>query len=459
MNHGKNSNTITLVIPVYNAEDYIEKCLRSVFYQIIPFDEVIVIDDGSTDRSLDICKSILCKYSNTVLISQDNEGLGFTRNRGIHLANSEYIFFLDSDDELVLDTVAQLKKQIYIQIYDVIYFAGSILRENSVSNEDSIYRKRGLDVESIYSGKEYFEKTYSHYYNVSPCMALYQVDFLKRNNIFFQEKIFYEDNAFSVKTMFFASRVKCLENEFYLRRIRTGSIMQSPYTEKKMYDLHKVADEIYKIVTQNIAIRQLPNSRYEDLIWKYYLNFMVIHEKYFQNINITNQCLDLINKIDWLTGFAEATEASCIEKKYRLLKFVKNNNIFSDKLSVLLHNLYDKNEKNIRNKLKLLKLNDPEKTIGIYGIGVHTDNMLRAYENRYGNIKAKLVFYITEKKEIMYRNLPVRSINELSDDLDMLVISSFRYMYSMIEMARKIDQKIFILELYNNDDIDGFGWI
>lgn len=140
MNHGKNSNTITLVIPVYNAEDYIEKCLRSVFYQIIPFDEVIVIDDGSTDRSLDICKSILCKYSNTVLISQDNEGLGFTRNRGIHLANSEYIFFLDSDDELVLDTVAQLKKQIYIQIYDVIYFAGSILRENSVSNEDSIYR-------------------------------------------------------------------------------------------------------------------------------------------------------------------------------------------------------------------------------------------------------------------------------------------------------------------------------
>mgnify|MGYP002516166876 CR=1 FL=1 len=459
MNHEKNSNTITLIVPMYNVEDYIEKCLKSVFHQTIPFDEVIVIDDGSTDRSLEICKGVLQNYSNTVLISQSNEGLGFTRNRGIQIANCEYIFFLDSDDELTLDTVEQLKEQILTEEYDVVYFAGTILRGNTVTNEHSIYRKHGLDTSSIYSGKDYFEKTYSHYFNVSPCMALYKVDFLKKNKIYFQERVFYEDNFFSIKTMLFASKVICLENEFYLRRIRSGSIMQSPYTEKKMYDLYKVAEEIYALVTQNIDIRQLPNSRYEDLIWKYYLNFMVVHEKYFRDSNIKNHCLDLINKIGWFTGLAEPVEASCIEKKYRLLKIIKDNNIFSNRLLELLDHLHDENEKNIRNKLKLLKFDDPEKTIGIYGTGVHTDNMLRAYENRFGIIKAKLVFYTTEKKEAVYRNLPVYSINELSDDLDMLVISSFRYMYSMIETARKVNQKIFILELYSKENIDGFGWI
>ena len=105
MENKQSSNTITLIIPMYNVEDYIEKCLNSVFHQTVPFDEVIVIDDGSTDKSLGICKSILEKYSNGVLISQTNEGLGSVRNRGIRIANSEYIMFLDSDDELALDTV------------------------------------------------------------------------------------------------------------------------------------------------------------------------------------------------------------------------------------------------------------------------------------------------------------------------------------------------------------------
>ena len=120
--------------------------------------------------------------------------------------------------------------------------------------------------------------------------------------------------------------------------------------------------------------------------------------------------------------------------------------------------MYQKNEKNIRNKLKLLEFNNPEKTIGIYGIGVHTENMLKAYESRYGEIKAKLIFYTTDGKKEPYRNSFVYSIKQLSDDLDMLIISSFRYMDTMTATARKINHNVHILELYSDKDIDGFGW-
>ena len=95
----KNSILISIIIPVYNVEEYVFECLKSVLEQINDNVEVIIIDDGSTDDSLKICKQTVSEFNGHIHIySQNNRGLSATRNRGVNLANGKYIMFVDSDD-------------------------------------------------------------------------------------------------------------------------------------------------------------------------------------------------------------------------------------------------------------------------------------------------------------------------------------------------------------------------
>lgn len=118
MNHKKK---LSIIIPVYNVESYIEQCLLSVdkayFYDM----EIIIVNDGSTDSSLDIVNNF--EFKNEVLIySQDNKGLSASRNKGIEIASGEYIVFLDSDDFVTDDYISCIRSNIYSSNYDVISF-------------------------------------------------------------------------------------------------------------------------------------------------------------------------------------------------------------------------------------------------------------------------------------------------------------------------------------------------
>lgn len=97
----------TVIVPVYNVEKYVENCLLSLTEQTIGFEsiEVLLVNDGSTDGSEAICRSFADKYKNVVLYSKENEGLSKTRNYALSRANGKYIFFLDSDDRLRVDTI------------------------------------------------------------------------------------------------------------------------------------------------------------------------------------------------------------------------------------------------------------------------------------------------------------------------------------------------------------------
>ena len=95
-----NNTFLTIVIPVYNVEKYIEKCLLSCVHQDIPSDsyEIIVVNDGTKDNSLRIAESIATTHSNISIVSQQNKGLSAARNTGLKLAKGNYIWFIDSDD-------------------------------------------------------------------------------------------------------------------------------------------------------------------------------------------------------------------------------------------------------------------------------------------------------------------------------------------------------------------------
>jgi len=92
--------TVSVVIPIYNVQDYLTKCLNSLYDQLNDTIEVILVNDGSTDNSLEICRKYAEKYPNTIVIDKENGGLSDARNVGTEAASGEYIYYLDSDDWL-----------------------------------------------------------------------------------------------------------------------------------------------------------------------------------------------------------------------------------------------------------------------------------------------------------------------------------------------------------------------
>lgn len=99
---------ISIIVPIYNVENYLAQCLDSIYPQITPQMEVILVNDGSTDKSLDICKEFQNKYPNTIIINKENGGLSDARNAGSAIATGKYIYYLDSDDWLTSDALEQL---------------------------------------------------------------------------------------------------------------------------------------------------------------------------------------------------------------------------------------------------------------------------------------------------------------------------------------------------------------
>jgi glycosyltransferase involved in cell wall biosynthesis len=210
------SALVSIVIPVYNAAPYLEECLRSVSNQTYSSIEVIIINDGSTDNSEEIIEKLFRNDSRFTLYTQENHGLGYTRNRGIHLSKGEFIFFLDSDDLLPTNAIEKLTEA--IQKSDADYAVGEVLRLNE---ERKYPPKRHTDF-------KLYKKNKVTTLNESPellqdsiaCNKLWKTAFLKSNALLFIEGKYYEDLNLTLKAAVLAQKIAVIRNTVYYWRIR-----------------------------------------------------------------------------------------------------------------------------------------------------------------------------------------------------------------------------------------------
>ena len=214
---------VSVIIPVYNVEDYLEKCLESVLNQTLEDIEIICIDDCSTDNSL----KILYNYSDNdsrvkVIENKKNRGQGFSRNIGIKHANGEYIAFVDSDDYLSLNLFETTFKRAKQLDLDLLLFK-SIAFDNETGKftEDN---KKYLSIEYLNDfDKEVFThedtKKVTCNITVSPWQKIYKKDFLYSNNILFPEDIIFEDEVFFYKSYLNAKRISLLDEYLYYYRV------------------------------------------------------------------------------------------------------------------------------------------------------------------------------------------------------------------------------------------------
>tara|TARA_R110002124_G_scaffold68695_2_gene185535 strand:- start:20728 stop:21645 length:918 start_codon:yes stop_codon:yes gene_type:complete len=216
---------VSVIVPVYNVEAYLKECLDSLLNQDCDDYEVILINDGSTDSSLEIANEYKSIFKEKlIIISQDNSGLSSARNNGIENAKGEYIYFLDSDDYINNDMLSLCINCFELYNVDIVFFDGDSFVDG-IERSELITSNYIRGVESgVYKNKELLSKFLSGHYIVQACC------YMIRRSVYFLERfpvgILHEDNYYTTKILGRDdSKSYVLNSILYNRRYRENSIM------------------------------------------------------------------------------------------------------------------------------------------------------------------------------------------------------------------------------------------
>ncbi len=232
---------VSIVIPVYNFEKHISRTLNSIINQPI-FDqcEIRIINDGSTDKTEQICMKYVNKYNNIYLHNQFNQGVSVARNNGINQSLGRYILFLDADDFVVANFLSDDLIDIMQENYDVVMFSG--YRANSDKNRYTInmqYR------DAICSGKKVFAIPGNF------GSGLYNRNLLIQNQIYFKKGIrINEDQVFSLQAMYVAKKIKTCHMFCYIYNKNLNSTSSNSDINKD-YDMVLAWQYLYDWVQEN----------------------------------------------------------------------------------------------------------------------------------------------------------------------------------------------------------------
>ena len=230
-NTARKNIVLSIIVPVYNVEDYLSECLDSIVENKPPKDsiEIICVNDGSTDKSMEILNRYSSKYDFLYVITQDNGGLAAARNTGLKYARGKYIHFLDSDDCMQPGCYKLLIEKMEKFQLDMLFFNAHSFYENESLEEKYTWYKTGYQKNQedgvISSGGDYFCKCHTKgNLVVQACMYITKKSLIDDNNLKFPNGIIYEDNLFTITAMSKAHKVMHINDEFYLRRVREGSL-------------------------------------------------------------------------------------------------------------------------------------------------------------------------------------------------------------------------------------------
>lgn len=236
---------LSIIIPVYNVEKYVEKCIRSCENQDIPKEdyEVIVVNDGSPDGSLAIVERVAKEYPNIKVISQENQGLSGARNTGLAAAQGEYVWFVDSDDWIEENCLMRLTEKLVDDI-DILQIQYKNAYEDGTTKTPA---QRFLD--GIHSGKEITEQ--GGLADPAPFSVL-RSKFLKDNNLIFFPGIYHEDSELRHRMVYTAKKIVYNNKPVYYYLQRTsGSITAIP-NPKRSYDQIIVCRHLHEFQTTRV---------------------------------------------------------------------------------------------------------------------------------------------------------------------------------------------------------------
>ncbi len=270
-------NSIAIIVPVYNVEQYLKLCLQSIIEQTKCPNEVILIDDGSTDKSGIICDEYAARYDYIKVIHQENKGLSSARNTGINCCDSHYFILLDSDDIIEKNTIEKFSKVSNNKEADIV--VGNILSFWPNRTVKKIHTNQDSSI--ILDGKEYLKielKNKTMYYEA--VQSMYSRDFIINNNLLFMPGLIHEDQLFSISVLLSAKKVLPTDIVFYRHMIRENSISTQKDKTPNAKSIIKICYLIEKLVRegQDLELNNMIMEHCVDLYYKVYIDAELINK-------------------------------------------------------------------------------------------------------------------------------------------------------------------------------------
>ena len=259
---------VSVIIPVYNVEEYIDKCLKSLVNQTLKEIEIIVVNDGSPDNSQKIIDKYVKKYPDKVKsFIKENGGQGSARNYGLLQAKGEYIAYVDSDDWVETNMFEEMYNKAISDNSDIVVCGNNVV---SMSGEiikvepAVIYNDTNLDI--LFGKMAVWNK-------------IYKKELLLKNKIEFRQKVWYEDIDFSVKILFDSLNVSFVDKPFYNYLLRPGSTMNNSNIKRNL-ELNLAFDEMLDYFKKNNKLEK----NYEKL------EFLCLYHMYVSGITRVINC-------------------------------------------------------------------------------------------------------------------------------------------------------------------------
>ena len=335
---------ISVIIPVYNVENYLEESLDSIINQTFADLEIICVNDGSTDNSSIILNKYANKDSRIKIIDQKNKGAGAARNSGLDVATGDYIYFFDSDDILELTALEELYKIAYENSLDLIIFKLINFIDETGEEFKVPYHEMSQIMDklgnTIFSYEEIVE--FLDDFDVTPHTKFFKKDLI--SEIRFDENVIFEDNLFTVDYIFNAKKIYLYNKYLYHRRVRQNSIMTT--TSKNHIDTIEVANKfidkvkkegyynllIDKLFTKKVdvmhfRINSIDNQYKEYFFEKVKLDFQQKNEEYQKSVNfnqINKKIKSIYNNVLQSNNYIE------FDLKNRFFDIVDNNSFDMD---------------------------------------------------------------------------------------------------------------------------------
>ena len=254
---------LTVVIPVYNVEKYLDRCLKSILIQEWKNYDIILVDDGSTDRSPQICDDYVKAYDFISVIHKENGGLSEARNTGLSQAKGEYIYFPDSDDWLEPDTFIALAEALESQKCDIISF-----NREFVKGEEDVIISDPVETQ-VFNGKDAFVHMLKHSYITGFANdKIYRKSLFVDHDILFPKGKYYEDLGTNYKLFLSAKKVYATNQKYYHYLIDNPDSITQSWNEKKFRDMF----EFYKEVFYSDFVRSQLNQEELHISQLYYVN-------------------------------------------------------------------------------------------------------------------------------------------------------------------------------------------
>jgi len=247
---------ISIIVPVYNTSQYLDRCIKSLINQTQKIFEIIIINDASTDDSLSICRKYADKYDNIKIYNlKNNIGLGAVRNYGVKLAKGEYIAFVDSDDyvhsnmySILVNLSKYNKSDITMCKYETVFDNEKIV-DNHIEEKNSKYRI--LTNHKIMLKEYLLLKIDTFAWN-----KVFRRKFWIENNLMFAQGCYYEDINAIAKALNLCNKIVISDYKLYRYVQRDNSIMHT-YSDKHLNDYYEQISEFYKYISTNYTIKEM----------------------------------------------------------------------------------------------------------------------------------------------------------------------------------------------------------